>query len=330
MESRDGKMQRKLLITAIVPAYNVENYVVSALDSLLNQTEKFHEIIVVNDGSTDATGALIDQYRDIDGVRIFHSGNNGQGSARNLALSQASGEFVYFFDADDLLNIDFVASMQVLVSANPELDIIYFSGESFLDEGCRSEYMPSYDRKISREFRSGIEATGAMLRRDVYFASPCLYLSKRILWEDNGLTFMNIVHEDEEIIMRLSCSAGASFCLDKVFFKRRIRAESTMTLPKSMRNANGYLRTLESIAAYCKSKRAHVAPIQRDLVRRFYYLLHGYFSVCKAIKSRPEYKRIFMLLVALGRFPGLRQVYEMAVPRALHARLATVKRKLCG
>ncbi|HCN88313.1 MAG TPA: hypothetical protein DIT28_03930, partial [Oxalobacteraceae bacterium] len=101
MEARDGKMQSKILITAIVPAYNVENYVVSALDSLLNQTEKFHEIIVVNDGSTDTTGALIEQYRDIDGVRIFHSRNNGQGSARNLALSQASGEFVYFFDADD-------------------------------------------------------------------------------------------------------------------------------------------------------------------------------------------------------------------------------------
>lgn len=322
-------MQNKTRITAIVPAYNVENYIVSAIDSLLNQTEKFHEIIIVNDGSTDGTGALIDQYRDIAGVKIFHTENSGQGSARNLGLSQTSGDYVYFFDADDLLNADFVESMHALVSQNADTDIIYFSGESFLDDGCRSEYMPSYDRKIDKEYLSGIDATGSMLRQNVYFASPCLYLSKKALWDDNGLAFMNIVHEDEEIIMRLSCSAGVSHCLDKVFFRRRIRPESTMTLPKSKRNALGYLRTLESIASYCKINRVQVAPILRDLVRRFYNILCGYFAVCKAIKLRPEYKNIFFLLISLGRLPNPRQLYEMWVPPSLHTRISTVKRKLC-
>ena len=322
-------MQNKIMITAIVPAYNVENYVVSAIGSLLSQTEKFHEIIIVNDGSTDGTGALIEQYRDIAGVKIFHTENNGQGCARNLALSQASGDYVYFFDADDLLNADFVASMRTLVGQKTDIDIIYFSGVSFLDEGCRSAYMPAYDRKINKEYRSGVDATGAMLRRDVYFASPCLYLSKRALWDDNGLAFMNIVHEDEEIIMRLSCTAGVSHCLDRAFFHRRIRPESTMTLPKSTRNAIGYLRTLESIASYCNRNRAHVSPIQRDLVRRFYNLLCGYFAICKAIKSRPAYKKIFILLLELGRFPTYRQLYEMWVPPSLHTRLSYVKRKLC-
>ncbi|MDP3844415.1 MAG: glycosyltransferase [Oxalobacteraceae bacterium] len=322
-------MQNKIRITAIVPAYNVENYVASAIDSLLNQTETFHEIIIVNDGSTDSTGALIDQYRDLAGVKIFHTENSGQGSARNLGLSQASGDYVYFFDADDLLNADFVESMHALVSQNADTDIIYFSGESFLDDGCRSEYMPSYDRKIDKEYPSGIDATGFMLRQNVYFASPCLYLSKRALWDDNGLAFMNIVHEDEEIIMRLSCCAGVSHCLDKVFFRRRIRPESTMTLPKSKRNALGYLRTLESIASYCKINRVQVAPILRDLVRRFYNILCGYFAVCKAIKLRPEYKNIFFLLISLGRLPDPRQLYEMWVPPSLHTRISTVKRKLC-
>lgn len=323
-------MQSKIKITAIVPAYNVENYVVAAIESLLNQSERFHEIIIVNDGSTDDTGALIDKYRNRPEVKIFHTNNNGQGCARNLALSQASGDYVYFFDADDLLSADFVASMNALVSKNADIDIVYFSGESFLDEGCKSEYMPPYDRKLNQEYRSGIEATGSMLRHEVYFASPCLYLSKRTLWEDNGLTFLNIVHEDEEIIMRLSCSAGVSHCLSKIFFKRRIRAESTMTLPKSRRNAVGYLRTLESIATYCQTNRVQVAPILRDLVRRFYNLLRGYLAICKAIKSRPEYRRILILLVELRRLPTSRQLYEMWVPPSLHARLSIVKRKLYG
>lgn len=322
-------MQNNTRITAIVPAYNVENYVVPAIDSLLGQTERFHEIIIVNDGSTDGTRALIDQYRDIAGVKIFHIENGGQGNARNLGLSQASGDYVYFFDADDLLSADFVESMHALVRKNADIDIVYFSGESFLDDGCRSEYMPPYDRKADREYRSGIDATGAMLRQDVYFASPCLYLSKKALWDDNGLAFLNIVHEDEEIIMRLSCSAGVSHCVGESFFKRRIRAGSTMTLPKSKRNALGYLRTLESIASYCKKNRALVAPVQRDLVRRFYHILCGYFAICNAAGLRPEYRKIVVLLIRLGRLPHPRQVYEMAVPAALHARISTVKRKLC-
>lgn len=323
-------MQTNLSITAIVPAYNVENYVAAAIASLLNQTEQFHEIIIVNDGSTDGTGALIDQYRDIVGVKIFHTENYGQARARNFALSQASGDYIYFFDADDLLNSDFVASMQALVRRTPDLDIIYFSGESFLDAGCRSDYMPSYDRKLDKEYRSGIDATGSMLRRDVYFASPCLYLSKRALWDHNKLAFMSIVHEDEEIIMRLSCSAGVSRCVSKSFFQRRVRAESTMTLPKSTCNAAGYLCTLESIASYCSSNRAQVAPILRDVVRRFYNLLRGYLAICKAIKSRPDYRKLFTLLLELGRLPSARQLYEMWVPPSLHIRISTVKRILLG
>lgn len=321
-------MHKLMKITAIVPAYNVEDYLVAAVDSLLNQTEKFHEIILVNDGSTDGTGKLVDQYRDSAGVKIFHTKNSGQGSARNLGISAATGDYIYFFDADDLLNLDFVASMQALLGPRPDIDVVYFSGESFLDAGCSSEYMPSYDRKMDREFGSGVEATGALLKRDVYFASPCLYLSKKRLWDDNNLAFMNIVHEDEEIIMRLSCAAGASLCIDKSHFQRRIRSGSTMTLPKSKINAIGYLRTLVSIASYCKINRARVAPIFPDLVRRFYNFLRGYLAICRAIEARPDYKKLLILLIKMGRLPSLRHLYEMWIPSAVQGRVSYVKRKL--
>jgi glycosyltransferase involved in cell wall biosynthesis len=321
-------MQNKIKITAIVPAYNVEQYLASALDSLLNQSEKFHQIIVVDDGSTDGTGELLDRYGELAGVSVFHVENGGQGKARNFGLARASGDYVYFFDADDLLDAGFVAAMGAAVRAKPELDVIYFSGASFLDHGCSSEYLPGYDRKIDLHYRSGIEATGAMLRRDVYFASPCLYLTRTSLWKDNGLAFMSIVHEDEEIVMRLSCCSGAVLCMSGVLFQRRIRAESTMTLPKSARNAQGYLCTLDSIASYCKEHRAMIAPIERELVRRYYNILRGYLAVCKAIEAAPEYGKILAQIGRLRRLPGSRQLYEMWVPAGVHARLSSVKRKI--
>ena len=322
-------------ISVIVPAYNVEGYLASALATLFGQSEPFVDIIIIDDGSSDGTAALIDSYQDVPGVRIFHTSNQGQGSARNLGLEHASGDYVYFFDADDLLDAGFVAAMQARLQqrpdspGSPDIDIIYFSGASFLDEGFNSSYLPGYDRKIDMEYRSGIIATGVMLSRDAYFASPCLYLSKTSLWREHGLKFLPIVHEDEELIMRLSCSAGVSLCLRDVFFQRRIRPASTMTLPKSLRNANGYLQTLESIAAYCKSNRALVAPIRAPLVRRFYNILRGYLAICNEIKQRPQYRRLGALLFKLGRLPGQRQLVDMWMPAALRARLSSIKRTWC-
>jgi glycosyltransferase involved in cell wall biosynthesis len=320
----------KVTISVIVPAYNVEHYLASAMASLFAQTVPFDDIIIVDDGSSDGTGALVDSYRDLPGVSVFHTSNQGQGSARNFGLAKASGDYVYFFDADDLLDPGFVAAMQVHLVSAMDFDIVYFSATSFLDPGCSSQYLPKYDRKIDMAYDSGIAATGAMLRRDGYFASPCLYLSKSALWRDHRLAFLPIVHEDEEIIMRLSCAAGASLCVRDVFFQRRIREESTMTLPKSQRNALGYLNTLESIALYCHKNRQRVAPIRADLERRFYNILRGYMALCKAIGARPQYRKLGALLVKLGRPPGLRQCYEMGVPSALHARISQIKRKLCN
>jgi hypothetical protein len=325
---RDNSMPRQVRISAIVPAYNVERYVAAALASLLDQSAPFHEIIIVDDGSTDGTGSIVEQYRRHPAIRIVHTDNGGQGRARNRALSLASGDYVYFFDADDVLKTDFVASMQALLGQRPEVDIVYFSGESFVAAGCSADYLPAYRRKLDMEFASGIEATGALLLRGTCFASPCLYLSRRTLWGEGALAFLPIVHEDEEIITRLGCAAGVSLCLDTVFFERRIRADSTMTQAKSGRHAAGYLHTLATLATQLRAQRAALAPIRSQLVRRFYDILGGYLAICKAIGERPRYRALGRHLLTLGRLPGARQLYEITAPPALHARLSGLRKKV--
>jgi hypothetical protein len=319
---------RQVRISAIVPAYNVERYVGAALDSLLDQSAPFHEIIVVDDGSTDGTGAIVEQYRGHPAVRIVHVANGGQGRARNLALAMASGDYVYFFDADDLLRRDFVASMQALLGARPEVDIVYFSGQSFVDAGCDAGYLPAYRRNLEMEFGSGVEAAGAMLLRGTCFASPCLYLSRRSLWGEGALAFLPIVHEDEEIITRLVCAAGVSLCLDTVFFERRIRTDSTMTQARSERHAAGYLHTLASLAGQCRRQRTALSPIRPQLVRRFYGILAGYLAICKAIGARPRYRALGTHMLTLGALPGTRQIVELTASPALKARLSGLRRKI--
>lgn len=93
------------LVSVIVPVFNAEKYLATCLDSLLAQTYECLEIILVDDGSTDASGVICDEYARRDTrVRVFHKENGGVSSARNKGLGVAGGEFVMFLDSDDWMH----------------------------------------------------------------------------------------------------------------------------------------------------------------------------------------------------------------------------------
>ncbi|HBV4510143.1 TPA: glycosyltransferase family 2 protein, partial [Klebsiella pneumoniae] len=86
-------------VSVIIPVYNVKDYVLQAIDSVINQKVKPFEVIIVDDGSTDGSGDIIDaNYDQIPFVKIIHTINQGLGQARNEGTMLASGEFIYYFD----------------------------------------------------------------------------------------------------------------------------------------------------------------------------------------------------------------------------------------
>lgn len=92
------------LISVIIPVYNAEKYLGRCMQSVLNQTYKNLEIILVNDGSTDESGKICDEYREKDDrVKVIHKENGGASSARNLGLKIATGSLIGFVDSDDLI-----------------------------------------------------------------------------------------------------------------------------------------------------------------------------------------------------------------------------------
>lgn len=92
------------ILSIIVPVYNVENHLKSCVDSILNQSFKDFELFLVDDGSTDYSGTICDQYALLDDrIKSFHIKNGGPGKARNIGLDNATGEYVQFIDSDDSL-----------------------------------------------------------------------------------------------------------------------------------------------------------------------------------------------------------------------------------
>ncbi len=118
-------MQKNELISIIVPVYNVEKYIEKCINSITNQTYKKIEIILIDDGSTDGSGKMCDEYALMDKrVKVIHKENAGVSSARNLGINMANGEWISFVDADDWLDSDFCEKLYNEAITNEKLDII--------------------------------------------------------------------------------------------------------------------------------------------------------------------------------------------------------------
>ena len=112
-----------------MPAYNSARFLGEAIESVLRQTYKNYEIIVVDDGSTDNTMAVLDPYRT--SIKVLARPNGGPSAARNHGLSMASGEYVYFLDADDLVYPDGLSSLVSHLETHPETDLVAGEWDTF-------------------------------------------------------------------------------------------------------------------------------------------------------------------------------------------------------
>jgi Glycosyltransferases involved in cell wall biogenesis len=102
------------LISVIVPIYNCENYINQCVDSILAQTCTNFELLLIDDGSSDNSGIICDEYAKKDArVKVFHKENGGVSSARNLGLHEAKGEWIAFVDADDWIKDTYLSDFRI-------------------------------------------------------------------------------------------------------------------------------------------------------------------------------------------------------------------------
>ena len=112
-----------MTISIIVPVYNVEDYLKKCLSSIINQTYKNIEIILIDDGSTDKSGMICDEYALIDNrIFVIHKENGGVSDARNVGIKEATGEWITFIDSDDFVDDNYIEYLLSLVTEN-EADI---------------------------------------------------------------------------------------------------------------------------------------------------------------------------------------------------------------
>lgn len=107
------------LISVVVPVYNVHSFLDNCVKSILNQTYKNIEIILVDDGSTDDSGSVCDSYAKIDNrINVIHKANGGLSDARNIGIKKAQGSYITFVDSDDYIDKNYIESLYILITKN--------------------------------------------------------------------------------------------------------------------------------------------------------------------------------------------------------------------
>lgn len=240
-------------ISVVLPVYNVKDYIEEALTSLLEQTVKPFEIILVNDGSTDGTLQLLEsKYSSEPIIKIHTQRNMGVGAAREKGLNLVRGDFVFFCDPDDFVRPDLFERFQDAVDNDPGLELFYFSRCTFVE----SHGERTFSRRNTATTRSGEFPTGKDLLRDLimsgrYNASTWQYIFKREVCDRFQVRFGGRAHEDHCFSMSIYMNATHSFATtDNMYFQRVRKGSLTQSVKDAGFVHGGYYAYLDTLAVF--------------------------------------------------------------------------------
>ncbi|WP_353948977.1 glycosyltransferase family 2 protein [Sporolactobacillus sp. Y61] len=176
-------MNKKPLVSIIIPVYNAENYIKNCISSILNQSYKNFEVILIDDGSTDYSKRLCEEYAKKDArIKLYHQENSGPSTARNLGLHLATGKYIQFVDADDSLENDAIEKLKVAVKPDVQLVIC----------GYRKS---SKTKNITEDVHPVI--SGTYRTEDFYKYFGVLYKDLSIVFPWNKLYLKEIINQFE-------------------------------------------------------------------------------------------------------------------------------------
>ena len=231
-------MAQQPRVSIIVPVYNTGDYLEECLDSLVSQTLSDIEIICIDDGSSDASPAILDSYASRDPrFRVIHQENSGVSSSRNKGLDMASGEFILFVDSDDYIET-YSCERLVAVADEDQADIVVFGGLTFptvawSDESMatrRATYKHDSIKALFSERGSYPLMCNKLYRRKLIDRGNLRFNSELSLGEDHAFQFMafplaQVVSYSPDMLYHYRCeregSAISTFCNDRLVKLRK-------------------------------------------------------------------------------------------------------------
>lgn len=270
-------MAEKPVVSVIVPAYNCSEFLPQCMESLLAQSYPEVEIILVDDGSTDETGSICDCYADkYDSVKVFHQNNQGQSGARNNGLKEASGKWICYVDADDVIHPQTIEILLKLVN--------------------------NYGVKISLCGHSQVNTVSESFEEIDDFTSSCMSVDEKHIYDESFDTWCiwaklidreiiekhrfeeGRIYEDNAVVLNWLAEAGKVAVTEEKLYSYRINLSGTTKKPFSIKRLD-LLWALEQRLTFCIEK--HYSHL---LGKYLIFFAHNTMYLCREVKKLNEKK----------------------------------------
>ena len=301
------------LFSIIVPVYNVEHYLRNCLDSILKQRTKDYEVLLIDDGATDGSGAICEEYAELHPsvFRVFHYENGGVSAARNRGLMLAKGEYVVFVDADDILDERYLSFFCTAFSEHKQIDMaicgVMVNGKNIVYTG-KHDYDGLFGKKelieslvertgirgflFNKAFkRSVLVKTAILFQEDIHMCEDllfCLEYAKHV----KHAWFSNLPYYD--YVQRSDSAANSKFNPKRISvlesYKKVLALLADEGSPKAIKRAEeNYLMHHVNILFMLQKQEGY----ERELVHAKKYILENIKQIKRSELSLKEKSKVF-------------------------------------
>lgn len=265
------KCSKNPKITIIIPAYNVEAYISECLLSVIKQSLKDIEIIVMNDGSTDCTLQIIKTFMQYDArIRLIDEVNRGVGAVKNDALKRARGEYVMFIDSDDVIDTGLLENTYNTIIDN-NVDVVVFGAYNLIN-GKRRKSSYGID-KLTPKYKNKILSNNIVqnILSKIPVLGMCKLYNREFLIKNNIYFQEGCIGEDQIFFIKSMLLLDKLFILDKNSYGYRRKRNNSLTFNKQKKD-NSIILNFYAIESFLKN-----ISLSDKLKNE---LLYTYFSRC--------------------------------------------------
>ncbi len=234
-----------MYFSVIVPVYNVDKYLKECIDSILAQSFTDYELILVNDGSTDKSPEICDEYAKRENrVKVIHKANNGSADTRNVGTAEAKGEYIIYIDSDDfIISSDFLGDIYDKTQKN-SADLVLYKFQKYYQKSGLSNCTFSLD--FTNETQDIGQTLLNCVRTDSYYGMAWIKAIKRSLITENNIEFEKgiVSGEDMDWYFHILVKAKTIDCIDKSYIAYRQR-EGSVSATNKIKNLSDFICVLE-------------------------------------------------------------------------------------
>lgn len=303
-------------LSFIIPVYNVEKYLAECIDSILSQGKSGYEIILVDDGSTDQSSRICDefQYNYQNIIKVIHKPNGGLSSARTTGLSIAQGDYIAFLDSDDRISAGAIDKIMDWIKT-ASVDICFMQAVKFFEDGKRESLGDNvYQEGVRKKGKS--EVISYLCSRPKYPGSACTKLFRRNFLYEGDISFPQDRRTNEDLGFTFDCllTAETFDALDCPYYEYRQGRQGSITKSNTLKgfwdHALFVNESIEKVSLKQKDNEKYSKQLLAFVAYEFALMIYMFARLGKVDRIKAhQYLREHLDIMKYGKSKKVKMVY---------------------